>query len=77
MHATCVTWGSGGKGSEGQQCFPCTCDAEEGAPQEQIVYAIGDKGRAQLTRAEGKKFQMCFTETYKAKVTFAQVRGRG
>lgn len=34
--------------------------------------SIGDKGRAQLIRAESKLFQLAFQDTYKAKVTFAQ-----
>lgn len=39
---------------------------------EQVVMAVGDKGRAQLTRAAENLFTMSFVDTYKARVTFAQ-----
>lgn len=54
----------------------CTARAGEGSPTEQIILSIGDKGRSQLTRAEPEKFKYCFNETFKVKVTFAQVSER-
>ncbi|KAG2483139.1 hypothetical protein HYH03_017985 [Edaphochlamys debaryana] len=36
------------------------------------LMAIGDKGRAQLMRAEGRLFTETFADTYKVRVTFAQ-----
>ena len=34
--------------------------------------AIGDKGRAQLSRAESNLFALSIADTYKVRVTFAQ-----
>ncbi|EFJ43426.1 F1F0 ATP synthase, subunit G, mitochondrial [Volvox carteri f. nagariensis] len=36
------------------------------------LVAIGDKGRSQLMRAEGRLFSYSFADTYKVRVTFAQ-----
>ena len=38
--------------------------------------SIGDKGRSQLMRSEGRLFTNVFAETYKVRVTFAQVSAR-
>lgn len=40
--------------------------------QAQVV-SIGDKGRSQLMRTEGKLFTLCVADTYKIRVTFGQV----
>jgi hypothetical protein len=45
---------------------------EEGKTDRTIV-SVGDKGRSQLTRAEPELFKMCVADTYKQRVTFAQV----
>lgn len=39
------------------------------------LVTIGDKGRSQLMRTESSLFAMTIAETYKVRVTFAQVRG--
>jgi F-type H+-transporting ATPase subunit gamma len=46
--------------------------AEEGLVKEESVVSIGDKGRSQLTRTEGKTFALSIADTYKIRVTFAQ-----
>lgn len=38
------------------------------------LVSIGDKGRSQLMRTNGEMFTHTFSETYKVRVTFAQVR---
>jgi F-type H+-transporting ATPase subunit gamma len=38
------------------------------------VVSVGDKGRSQLTRTEGKTFALAVGDTYKIRVTFPQVR---
>lgn len=40
--------------------------------REQVLFSVGDKGRSQLTRIEPEKYKVCFTETYKVKITFGQ-----
>eukprot|EP00955_Chlamydomonas_euryale_P062106 358288-Chlamydomonas_euryale.AAC.6 len=45
----------------------------EEAGREQVLFSVGDKGRSQLTRVEPEKYKVCFTETYKVKITFGQV----
>ena len=47
--------------------------AEEGSGKVQTIVSIGDKGRAQLTRALPALYAMGIADTYKAKVTFNQV----
>jgi hypothetical protein len=46
--------------------------AGEGSSEE--VVSVGDKGRSQLTRTEGKTFALAVGDTYKIRVTFPQVR---
>ena len=48
--------------------------AEEGSGKTQTIVSIGDKGRAQLARAEPSLYAMGIADTYKARVTFNQVR---
>ncbi len=56
---------------------PChTCRAADTAGAKVTVATIGDKGRSQLTRTEGKLYTLGIADTYKLRVTFAQVRGR-
>jgi hypothetical protein len=38
---------------------------------------VGDKGRSQLTRTEGKTFALAVGDTYKIRVTFPQVGAAG
>ncbi|GAX85440.1 hypothetical protein CEUSTIGMA_g13654.t1 [Chlamydomonas eustigma] len=45
---------------------------EEGSAKEQTIVSVGDKGRAQLARAEPHLYKLGFADTYKAKVTFSQ-----
>ena len=49
------------------------CIADEGSGKVQTIVSIGDKGRAQLTRALPALYAMGIADTYKAKVTFNQV----
>ncbi len=48
------------------------CAAGEGSSE--TVISVGDKGRSQLTRTEGKTFALAVGDTYKVRVTFPQVR---
>ena len=54
-------------------CHGIIC-AEEGSGKTQTIVSIGDKGRAQLARAEPSLYSMGIADTYKARVTFNQVR---
>lgn len=39
------------------------------------VVSVGDKGRSQLLRTEGKTFALSVADTYKVRVTFGQASG--
>ena len=51
--------------------------AEEGSGKVATILCVGDKGRAQLVRAEPALFKMAIQDTYKNRVTFSQVRKEG
>lgn len=58
----------------GLTCFAVLVMLAEEGTRAQTVVAVGDKGRSQLSRAESNLFALSIADTYKVRVTFAQVR---